>query len=60
MSLKKFLVDKNYHSIKLKKTATNHFEIEAKINWLKHLNNCSNIHIQVLLCLFGLSFAAVI
>ena len=32
MSLKKFLVDKNYHSIKLKKTATNHFEITAQIN----------------------------
>lgn len=35
MSLKKFLVDKNYHSIKLKKTVTNHFEIEAKINGIK-------------------------
>ena len=32
MSLKKFLVDKSYHSIKLKKTATNHFEITAQIN----------------------------
>ena len=32
MSLKKFLVDRSYHSIKLKKTATNHFEISAKIN----------------------------
>ena len=32
MSLKKYLVDRSYHSIKLKKTATNHFEISAKIN----------------------------
>jgi len=32
MSLKKFLENKNYHCIKLKKTATNHFEIKAKIN----------------------------
>ena len=37
MSLKKFLVDKNYHSIKLKKTATNHFEITAQINGKKGL-----------------------
>jgi predicted aspartyl protease len=32
MSLKHFLVNKSYHCIKLKKTATNHFEIKAKIN----------------------------
>ena len=37
MSLKKFLVDKNYYSIKLKKTATNHFEIIAQINGKKGL-----------------------
>lgn len=37
MSLKKFLVDRSYHSIKLKKTATNHFEIEVKINDKKGL-----------------------
>lgn len=35
MSLKKFLVNKSYNSIKLKKTATNHFEISAKINGIK-------------------------
>lgn len=35
MSLKKFLADKFYHCIKLKKTATNHFEIKAKINGKK-------------------------
>ncbi len=35
MSLKKFLVQKEYHCIKLKKTATNHFEIKAKINGKK-------------------------
>jgi len=35
MSLKKFLVKKSYHSINLKKTATNHFEISAKINGIK-------------------------
>ena len=37
MSLKKFLVDQSYYSIKLKKTATNHFEINAKINGKKGL-----------------------
>ena len=35
MRLKKFLVQKKYHCIKLKKTATNHFEIKAKINGKK-------------------------
>ena len=35
MSLKKFLVNKSYNSSKLKKTATNHFEIGAKINGIK-------------------------
>lgn len=35
MSLQKFLIDKKYHSIKLKKTITNHFEIKAKINGIK-------------------------
>ena len=32
MSLQKFLKDKKYHSIKLKRTVTNHSEIKAKIN----------------------------
>jgi predicted aspartyl protease len=32
MSLNKFLRKKSYHSIKLKRTATNHFEIKVKIN----------------------------
>ncbi len=35
MSLKHFLTNKSYHCIKLKKTATNHFEIKAKINGKK-------------------------
>ncbi len=35
MNLKAFLVQKKYHCIKLKKTATNHFEIKAKINGIK-------------------------
>ena len=35
MKLKKFLANKSYHCIKLKKTATNHFEIKAKINGKK-------------------------
>ena len=37
MSLKKFLADQRYYSIKLNKTATNHFEINAKINGKKGL-----------------------
>jgi len=32
MSLKAYLLKKDYHSIKLKKTKTNHFELKAKIN----------------------------
>lgn len=35
MSLKHFLANKGYHCIKLKRTATNHFEIKAKINGKK-------------------------
>ncbi|MBJ2173482.1 clan AA aspartic protease [Aureibaculum sp. A20] len=35
MSLKAFLLNKKYISIKLKKIATNHFEIKAKINGVK-------------------------
>jgi len=35
MGLKKFLLDKDYHCIKLKKTTTNHFEIKVKINGIK-------------------------
>jgi len=35
MSLKAYLSNKKYHCIKLKKTATNHFEIKAKINGKK-------------------------
>ncbi|WP_394336879.1 retropepsin-like aspartic protease [Aureibaculum marinum] len=35
MSLKDFLINKNYISVKLKKIATNHFEIKAKINGKK-------------------------
>lgn len=33
--LKQFLFDRDYVRIKLKKTATNHFEINAKINGIK-------------------------
>ena len=33
--LKQFLFDRGYDRIKLKKTATNHFEIKAKINGIK-------------------------
>ena len=35
MSLKEYLLKKDYHSIKLKKTITNHFELNAKINGVK-------------------------
>ena len=35
MSLKDFLINKKYISVKLKKIATNHFEIKAKINGKK-------------------------
>lgn len=35
MSLKEFLLNKKYVSVKLKKIATNHFEIKAKINGVK-------------------------
>ncbi len=35
MSLKDFLLKRNYHSIQLKKTKTNHFELKAKINGVK-------------------------
>ncbi len=35
MSLRAYLSNKKYHCIKLKKTATNHFEIKAKINGKK-------------------------
>ncbi|MET2983872.1 retropepsin-like aspartic protease family protein [Aureibaculum conchae] len=35
MTLKDFLINKKYISIKLKKIATNHFEIKAKINGVK-------------------------
>ncbi len=33
--LKQFLFDRGYNRVKLKKTATNHFEIKAKINGIK-------------------------
>ena len=33
--LKQFLFDRGYVRVKLKKTATNHFEIKAKINGIK-------------------------
>ena len=33
--LKQFLLDRGYNRVKLKKTATNHFEIKAKINGIK-------------------------
>lgn len=32
MSLKKYLLDKGYHRVKLKQTKTNHLEVVAKIN----------------------------
>jgi len=35
MALKKYLNRKHYHRIKLTKTATNHFELKAKINGVK-------------------------
>ena len=35
MRLKEFLIEKKYHCIKIKRTATNHFEIKAKINGKK-------------------------
>ncbi|PIE49257.1 MAG: acid protease [Flavobacteriales bacterium] len=35
MSLKKFLLSKNYESVKLKRIATNHFQIKAKVNGVK-------------------------
>ena len=35
MSLRAYLSQKQYHCIKLKRTATNHFEIKAKINGKK-------------------------
>ena len=35
MSLKNYLSKKKYHSIKLKKTKTNHFLVKAKINGIK-------------------------
>ena len=35
MTLKDFLINKKYISVKLKKIATNHFEIKAKINGKK-------------------------
>jgi predicted aspartyl protease len=35
MSLQKYLAKKSYYTINLKKTATNHFEIKAKINGKK-------------------------
>lgn len=35
MPLKDYLVKRDYHSIKLKKTITNHFELKAKINGVK-------------------------
>jgi len=35
MSLRAYLSTEKYHCIKLKKTATNHFEIKAKINGKK-------------------------
>ena len=33
--LKQFLFDRGYNRVRLKKTATNHFEIKAKINGIK-------------------------
>lgn len=52
MSLQKFLADKNYQSVKLKRTVTNHFEIKATINGVKGRfildtgasNSCVGIH----------------
>lgn len=35
MSLKDYLLKKDYHSIKLRKTKTNHFELKAKVNGVK-------------------------
>lgn len=35
MSLKKHLEKQGYHSVKLKKTKTNHFELKAEINGVK-------------------------
>ncbi|NNC70415.1 MAG: clan AA aspartic protease [Flavobacteriaceae bacterium] len=35
MALKKHLEKQGYHAVKLKKTKTNHFELEAKINGTK-------------------------
>jgi len=35
MALKKHLEKQGYHSVKLKKTKTNHFELKAKINGIK-------------------------
>ena len=35
MALKKHLEKQGYHSVKLKKTKTNHFELKAKINGKK-------------------------
>jgi predicted aspartyl protease len=34
-NLKDFLLDQGYFKVKLKKTATNHFEIKAKVNKIK-------------------------
>ena len=35
MGLQKFLTDKNYHVVKLKRTVTNHFEFKASINGIE-------------------------
>ncbi len=35
MGLKKFLTERNYYAVKLKKTKTNHFEVKASINGKK-------------------------
>lgn len=35
MPLKDYLTNRDYHSIKLRKTKTNHFELKAKINGVK-------------------------
>ncbi len=35
MPLKDYLTKRDYHSIKLKKTKTNHFELKAKINGVR-------------------------
>ncbi len=35
MGLKKYLTDRNYYAVKLKKTKTNHFEVKAAINGTK-------------------------